>query len=345
MKITYHKYELLFKRPAGTSRGVYKTRSVWYIFIEKNGIRGIGECAPLPDLSKESPEEVEQLLDTICANPNQYVSKPELYQHISSVNFGMETALLDLENGGSQILFPSEFTSGNKGIPINGLIWMGDIDFMKTQIKEKLDLGFRCLKLKIGALNFEKEIELLKSIRKEYPAELLTLRVDANGAFSIEDAPNKLKQLAALNIHSIEQPIAAGQLNEMAALCATTPLPIALDEELIAINELAEKEKLLNKISPQFLILKPSLHGGFAGCDEWIKLAKTRNIDWWITSYLESNIGLNAIAQWVFKKSVRLYQGLGTGQLFSNNFESPLQIRSEKLWFEPKEIFQLPPHK
>lgn len=345
MKISYQKYELLFKRPAGTSRGVYKTRAVWYVYIEENEINGIGECAPLPGLIKESPEEVEQLLDAISANPKQYIERPELYEHISSVRFGMETALLDLENGGSQILFPSEFTSGNTGIPINGLIWMGDINYMKTQIREKLDSGFRCLKLKIGALNFNKEIELLQSIREEYPAEQLMLRVDANGAFSNEDAPERLKQLAALNIHSIEQPIAANQWNEMAELCASSSLPIALDEELIGVDKLEEKGNLLDKIKPQFLILKPSLHGGFSGCDEWIKLAESRNIDWWITSYLESNIGLNAIAQWTFQKSVTLYQGLGTGQLFTNNFDSPLEIRTEKLWFAPEKEFQLPPQK
>lgn len=343
MKFTYHKYVLFFKRPAGTSRGVYKKRVIWYVFIENDGVCGIGECAPLPGLSTETPEEVEQLLAAIMANPEQYISQPELYEHISSVRFAMETAIIDLKNGGKQILFPSEFTSGRKGIPINGLIWMGDIDFMKTQIEEKLTSGFRCLKLKIGSLNFDKEIELLKSIRKEYPKERLTLRVDANGAFACKDARSRLEELADLDIHSIEQPIAAKQWDKMAELCANSPLPIALDEELIGVEKLGQKEELLDKIKPQFLILKPSLHGGFSGCNEWIQLAEERNIGWWITSYLESNIGLNAIAQWTFQKEVTLYQGLGTGQLFTNNFDSPLEIKSEQLWFDTKKKFKLPP--
>lgn len=345
MKISYHKYELLFKRPAGTSRGVYKSRWVWYIFINENGKCGIGECAPLPGLSKESPEEVEQLLIDICANPEIIVQQPELYQSVSSVKFAMETALLDLKQGASQILFPSKLTLGEKGIPINGLIWMGELGFMKAQIQEKLDAGFSCLKLKIGALNFGEELELLKAIRKEYSADNLILRVDANGAFSKQEVLEKLEKLADLNIHSIEQPIAAGQCEAMAKLCAKSLLPIALDEELIGINKLLEKERLLDEIKPQYLILKPSLHGGFSGCDQWIKLAESRNIGWWITSYLESNIGLNAIAQWTFKKNVTLYQGLGTGQLFTNNFDSPLEIRTDKLWYNPEKEFHLPAQK
>ncbi len=342
MKISYQKYELHFKRPAGTSRGVYHSRPVWYVFIEKNGIYGIGECAPLPGLSTESPEELEMLLNKACSNPDLFLQNPKIFEHVSSLRFGMETALNDLKQKGNQILFPTEFTRGTKGIPINGLIWMGDVGFMKTQIREKLNAGFRCLKLKIGALNFEEELHLLKSIRKEYPPELLTLRVDANGAFSPGNALQNLEELEKLKIHSIEQPIAAGQISEMAHLCKNSRLPIALDEELIGIHKSEDKRQLLATIKPQYLVLKPGLHGGFSGCEEWIILAEKQNIDWWITSYLESNIGLNALAQWTFTKNICSFQGLGTGQLFSNNFDSPLEIRRDKLWYNPEKDFQLP---
>ena len=342
MKINYRKYQLQFKQPAGTSRGVYKSRWVWYVFIEENGVTGIGECAPLPGLSEETQEEVEQLLNRICANPDRFIKLPQLYQAISSVTFAIETALTDLRNGGTGLLFPSAFTRGEKGIPINGLIWMGDLDFMKSQIKEKLDAGFRCIKLKIGALNFEEELELLKAIRKEYTTSDLLLRVDANGAFSMDNAMEKLERLAELHIHSIEQPIAAGKWEAMADLCRNSSLPIALDEELTGTYGTEKKQTLIQRIKPQFLILKPGLHGGFSGCDEWIRLAEEQNIDWWITSYLESNIGLNAIAQWTFLKNVSTHQGLGTGQLFNNNFSCPLEIRDEKLWFNPEKQFQLP---
>lgn len=345
MKAKFLKYNLQFKRPAGTSRGIYKTRPVWYLLVEEKNKMGIGECAPLPGLSKETPEQVENLLSEICKNPEKYIKNPQLCSQIPSVLFALETASLDLQNGGSQELFASEFTKGKSDIPINGLIWMGEIEYMKSQIQEKLDAGFTCLKLKIGALNFEKELQLLKSIRKDYPKEQLTLRVDANGAFSVNDASEKLEKLSRLHIHSIEQPIATGKWDEMAKLCQNSNLPIALDEELIGLISIAQKEKLLNHIKPQFLILKPSLHGGFSGCDEWIELAKKRNIGWWITSYLESNIGLNAVAQWAFTKNVKMHQGLGTGQLFTNNLDSPLEIRGEKLWFNPGIKFQIPPFK
>ncbi len=337
----YKKYELQFKAPAGTSRGVYKTRPVWYLFLEENGQTGIGECAPLPGLSKESPEQVEEILKEICSNPNRFLQNPGLLIDIPSVRFGFESALLDLKNGGNQLLFPSEFTLGEKGIPINGLIWMAEADHMQQQIEEKLNAGYRCIKLKIGAIDFEKELELLQAIRDEYCADSVTLRVDANGAFSPADALNKLNRLAQLDIHSIEQPIAAGNWDAMARLCDETPIPIALDEELIGINKREEKERLLDTIRPQFLVLKPSLHGGISGCDEWIELANSRSIGWWITSYLESNIGLNAIAQWTFTKQVKMHQGLGTGQLFTNNIDSPLEIRGEQLWYNPEKRFAI----
>lgn len=335
----YKKYELNFKRPAGTSRGVYKTRNVWYLILEENGKMGIGECAPLPDLSKESPEQVEQALKKICDNPMRFGKNPELLLDTPSVRFGFETAWLDLQNGGKQELFPSEFTKGEVGIPINGLIWMGDSDYMESQISDKIAEGFRCIKLKIGSIDFDKELELLQGIRYQCCHHPLILRVDANGAFKPEEALEKLDRLAELDIHSIEQPIKAGQWSKMGQLCDESPIPIALDEELIGVNYREEKEKLLDTIRPQYLVLKPSLHGGISGCDEWIELAEQRSIGWWITSYLESNIGLNAIAQWTFMKSVKMHQGLGTGQLFTNNISSPLNIQGEKLWFDPAAHF------
>lgn len=341
MNVRFKKYELQFKQPAGTSRGVYTIRPVWFLFLEEDGKTGIGECAPLSGLSRETPEQVEAVLNEICNNPNLYIKKEKLLEEIPSVRFALETALLDLKNGGRQLLFPSEFTSGMKSIPINGLIWMGDFEKMQQQIQEKLDAGFHCIKLKIGAIDFEKEIELLQSIRNKYDSSTITLRVDANGALNPAEAMQKLEKLAQLGIHSIEQPVAAGQWDKMADLCGKTPIPIALDEELIGINHKKEKEKLLDTIQPQYLILKPSLHGGISGCDEWIELAEKRNIGWWITSYLESNIGLNAIAQWTYTKNVKIHQGLGTGQLFTNNVDSPLEIRGEQLWYNPEKQIKI----
>jgi o-succinylbenzoate synthase len=343
MNASFKKYELHFKQPATTSRETLKNRTVWYLFLEENGITGIGECAPLPGLSIETTEEVESRIKELCANPQRFIADIDLLQNIPSLKFALETALLDLKNGGKQILFTSAFTNGEAGIPINGLIWMGEIETMQKRIEEKLEAGFRCIKLKIGAKNFEDEVSLLKSIRNQFSANQITLRVDANGSFLSHKAHQKLEQLAALDIHSIEQPIKAGQWDEMAALCKQTKLPIALDEELIGINTKENKIALLDKIKPQFLVLKPSLHGGISGCNEWIELAEKRSIGWWVTSYLESDIGLNAIAQWTFTKNTTIHQGLGTGQLFTNNIASPLEIRGEKLWFNSHKNFnQIP---
>ncbi len=341
MNVSFKKHILQFKRPASTSRGTYANRTVWYLLLEENGITGIGECAPLPGLSRETPQQVEDYLKEIAAAPDAFTGQPELLREIPSVRFAFETALLDLRQGGKQILFPTAFTRGEKGIPVNGLIWMGDRNDQEEQIRQKLDAGFRCIKLKIGSLHFEEELRLLELIRSLGCSYALTLRVDANGAFKPEEALGKLEQLAQYEIHSIEQPIAAGNIRQMAALCDETPIPIALDEELIGVNTREAKEELLDTIRPQFLVLKPSLHGGFAGCDEWIELATERSIGWWITSYLESNIGLNAIAQWAFTKQVDVYQGLGTGQLYTNNIDSPLEMRGEQLRYNPEKSFTM----
>lgn len=341
MRASFKKYTLQFKQASGTSRGVYTTRDSWFIFLSDGTNTGIGECAPLPDLSIEPLRKMGVKLLQICEQIDYFCQFPEELKTWPSIRFGLETALLDLRNGGQRQLFPSEFTRGEQGIPINGLIWMGTSEFMKQQIRAKLDAGFHCIKMKIGALDFETEFELLKSIRKEFSAEEITLRVDANCAYTYQTALENLKRLSDLQIHSIEQPIETGRWAEMAELCHQSPVPIALDEELIGITSEKEMQKLVETIRPAYLILKPSLHGGFAGCEQWIRQAEKAGSGWWITSALESNIGLNAIAQWTFHLNAKNEQGLGTGQLFTNNFDSPLEIEGERLWYRPGKEWQL----
>lgn len=342
MKAGFKKYNLSFKRPAGTSRGVLQARSSWFISLEENGKTAWGECAPLPGLSMEDPAQMDAQLQKVCTQPEYFLNNLNELANWPSIRFGLETAWADLQQGSRHILFPSGFTEGKQGIAINGLVWMGDKAFMQQQIREKIEQGFRCIKMKIGAIDFETELELLKAIRREFSASEITLRVDANGAFSPSEALEKLKRLAELDLHSIEQPIAAGQINELADLCSCSPLPIALDEELIGINNSEKKQALLETIRPHYLVLKPSLHGGMSGCDEWIHLADNQNIGWWATSYLESNIGLNAIAQWISTKILQTEQGLGTGQLFTNNFDSPLLVEGDCLWYQPQKPWNIP---
>lgn len=345
LKIEWLKYDLKFKRPAGTSRGVLKTKDTYFLKVWDDALPavfGLGECNLFHGLSFDDKPDYESILDKLSAKPYYYVKNlHNALRDWPSIRFGLEMAFIDFIKGGKRWLFSSEFTEGSAGIPINGLIWMGEKSFMKEQIRSKIEQGFQCLKLKIGAIDFEDEMDLLKAIRSEFSSAILELRVDANGAFKPEDALVKLDALAKLQIHSIEQPIRQGQLNEMAELCSKTPLPIALDEELIGVLEFEKKVELLDKIKPQYIILKPALLGGFAASDEWIKLADDRNIPWWITSALESNIGLNAIAQWTYSHKNPMYQGLGTGQLFTNNIESPLQINEAKLFFTPDQNWEL----
>ena len=343
MKARFTKYTLQFKQPSGTSRGVYTNREVWFILITNGDTTGIGECAPLPNLSIERPKEMSAKLLQVCEQIDYFIQFPEELNNWSSIRFGLETALLDLKNGGQQLLFPSAFTRAEQGIPINGLIWMGTPDFMKQQIRSKLDAGFRCIKMKIGAIDFETEFSLLKEIRKEFSSKEITLRVDANGAYSYATALENLKRLSDLQIHSVEQPIEAGKWDEMALLCEKSPVPVALDEELIGVFNQKELAQIAQLIHPAYFILKPSLHGGLAGCEKWIELANQHSIGWWVTSALESNIGLNAIAQWTFEQNVTTEQGLGTGQLFTNNLDSPLQIEGDRLWYQPSHPWNLKP--
>lgn len=323
----------MFKQPAGTSRGVYTERKIWYIVVREGAKYGIGECAPLPDLSCERGPFYEDNLERICreTEKTEHIDE-DLVRDFPSVRFGLETAFRHLETGSFK-LYDSAFSRGEKAITINGLIWMGTFDEMMARIEEKRQKGFRCVKLKIGAIDFEREISLIEHIRKTFTEREIELRVDANGAFSPNDAMSKLERLAKYDIHSIEQPIKAGQWDEMSKLCNATPLPIALDEELIGINESKTKAELLDTIKPQYIILKPTLHGGMAGSDEWIKMAEERQIGWWATSALESNIGLNAIAQWCATKNPEMPQGLGTGQLFTSNFDMPMMLNGDKMTF------------
>ncbi len=332
MKASFERYVLQFKKPSGTSRGILKEKETFFIHIWEKDKKGIGECGLLRKLSiDDRPDYVEKLHWT-CKHI--HLGLDYLYEGLRefpSIQFGLEQAFLDL-NAKEHLLFPSDFTSGNVPLQINGLIWMGPIEYMKAQIKEKLAQGFSCLKIKIGNLDFEKELSLLQQIKKNYPK--LTLRVDANGAFPAQEAWEKLNRLAPLRLHSIEQPIQSNQWNKMADLCQTTPLPIALDEELIGIFDRKEKIECLERIKPHYIVLKPSLIGGFRSAQEWIELANEQKIGWWITSALESNIGLNALAQWTYTLGNKMPQGLGTGGLYMNNLPSKLRIESENLFYK-----------
>lgn len=332
MKASYKKYILNFKRPSGTSRGVLTEKETWFIILEENDKQGIGECGILRGLSIDDRPDYEEKLKWVCNNI--HLGEETLWDELTefpSIQFGIEMAFRSLKSKTPYLLFPSAFTEKQESITINGLVWMGEKEFMKEQIEQKLKQGFNCIKLKIGAIDFDKELELLAYIRSNFDAETIEIRVDANGAFSVDEALSKLEQLSKYHIHSIEQPIKQGQVNEMAQLCKTSPIPIALDEELIGVFGYENKKTLLEKIQPQYIILKPSLVGGYKGSDEWISLAKQNNIGWWVTSALESNIGLNAIAQWTFTKNSPMPQGLGTGALYTNNFPSPLEVKNGKL--------------
>lgn len=334
MKATYRKHLLKFKKPSGTSRGVLTEKETWFILIESNGKKGIGECGILRTLSIDDRPDYEEKIKWTCVNI--HLGKEVLWQELiefPSIQFGVEMAFLSLESQNPFVLFSSDFTNEQKAIAINGLVWMGKEEFMKKQIEEKISQGFSCVKLKIGAIDFEKELGLLRFIRQNFDEKTIEIRVDANGAFNKNEALNRLNQLAGFKLHSIEQPIAKNHTDTMSELCKITPIPIALDEELIGVFSMEEKEQLLQKIHPQFIILKPSLVGGFKGTLQWIALAEKYNIGWWITSALESNVGLNAIAQFTFIQHNPMPQGLGTGSLYTNNFDCPLEVSEGKLWY------------
>lgn len=338
MQATYHQYFLKFKRPSGTSRGVLTTKETWFLILEKDGKQGIGECGLLRSLSIDDRADYEEKLRWVCKNI--HLGEEELWNQLRdfpSIQFGVEMAFTSLESASPFLLTPSEFTTGHDSISINGLVWMGVKVFMKEQITEKIAAGFRCIKLKIGAIDFQTELDLLRYIRKEFTPGEIEIRVDANGAFDPPGALEKLKQLSEFGIHSIEQPIKQGQYPEMAQLCEKTPLPIALDEDLIGVSDVTKKRQVLQTIQPQYVIFKPSLIGGYRGTREWLDLAEQQGTGWWITSALESNVGLNAIAQFTYTLDNEMPQGLGTGSLYTNNFDSPLVVRQGHLHYEPQQ--------
>ncbi|WP_425075551.1 o-succinylbenzoate synthase [Psychroserpens sp. S379A] len=335
MTATFQQYILNFKQASGTSRGILKTKATWFIFLKKDDKLGIGECGLFRGLSCDDRPDYEGKLQWTCNNI--HLGLETLLEELTefpSIQFGLEQAFKSLESNSAFELFPSEFTRGNDSIVINGLIWMGTEAFMKAQIKDKIEAGFNCIKMKIGAIDFNTELALLKSIRKDFSSKDIELRVDANGAFSPSEALEKLKRLSDFDLHSIEQPIKQGQFDAMASLCEQTPLAIALDEELIGVHHVTKREELLQTINPQYIILKPSLVGGWSGSQQWIDIAEHNNIGWWITSALESNVGLNAISQWTYTLKSTLPQGLGTGRLFTNNFESPLLVENGTLHYQ-----------
>ncbi len=350
----YYKYVLDFNFEAGTSRGVLHQKTSWFIKLTSVAdpkLYGLGEASPLPGLSIDDVNVLENCLFDFSNTKNislievKHQLQNATFSHLPSLQFALETAIADIENGGNRILYANDFSLHEKGIAINGLVWMGSKDSMLAQVADKIQQGYRCIKLKVGAIDFEDELDLLAHIRSRYSADEITLRLDANGAWEANEALKKLKRLAAFDIHSIEQPIKPKQYLQLAKLCGESPIPIALDEELIGVKK--NKLHLLLETKPAYVILKPSLLGGFAACNEWIEMAEAHNIGWWLTSALESNIGLNAICQYTALKETHNFpQGLGTGQLYSNNIQSPLVINQgyiyylqSKKWEENKLIF------
>lgn len=324
-------YTLAFRRPAKTSRTVMHVHRVWYLGVHhpaNKALVGWGEVAPIPGLSYENHQQVEQQLQLLeSGQGNSLLANPELLH--SSVRFAAETAWLDWEAGGTKHWQPG-LTSASS-IPINGLIWMNTFDTMRTEALEKINAGFSTIKLKIGGIDFADECRLLAELRRQFSPDALTIRLDANGAFEPSEALEKLAILSEFSIHSLEQPIRAGNADQLSKIIEKSPIPIALDEELIGLTSSSEKAQLLDDVMPHFVVLKPSLHGGMAGCDEWIQLAEQRGIQWWATSALESNVGLNAVAQWVMNYKLALPQGLGTGMLYSNNISSPWTMENGSL--------------
>ncbi len=338
MRLAYAPYRLWFKSPARTSREVMteKVTCLLKVWDETNpAVFGIGEAAVFPGLSPEANEGFEIKLVELLANVA--LGRPTDLSRHSSIQFGFEQALRDFASGGLRLYFPSSFTQGEGQIVINGLIWMGSFEEMASRVEEKVKAGFRCIKLKVGGIDWNNELSILKRLRDRFSAEELTIRVDANGAFNAENALPRLQALADLGVHSIEQPVPARNWALMSRLCKESPTPIALDEELIGIYSTEEKAQMLDEIRPAYIILKPALCGGFSGAEEWIRLSEERGIGWWVTSALESNVGLNALAQWTATLRPTLPQGLGTGALYTNNFPTPLQLEGDRLSFNPAE--------
>jgi O-succinylbenzoate synthase len=329
------KHVLKFRQPATTSRGTYKDRTIYLLSIHNSinpAVVGIGECAPLKGLSIDDRPDYETELNRLVKQINRNKADDFNFNEFPSIKFGLETALLDLKNGGRRIIYQNFYAIGRQGIPINGLVWMDDIDAMKEEVLKLIAKGFECIKIKIGAHDFEDECNLLAFIREQKGGDKLILRVDANGSFNNDDAMQQLKELKPFYLHSIEQPVQKGQFELMAEICAKSPVPVALDEELIGTYHEEHMHKLLTLIRPHFLVLKPNLLGGFVQTDLWIKQAQKNNTGWWITSALESNVGLNAIAQYTAGFQSTLHSGLGTGQLYVSNFVPYTRVEHGYLW-------------
>lgn len=338
MRLAIAPYMLKFKHSAGTSRGVLTEKPTYFIklFDERNpDVYGLGECSVFPGLSPEADQRYEYKLIELLANIA--IGRPTDLSHHSSVQFGLEQALRDFASGGRGLYFPSAFTAGDNQIDINGLVWMGRYDEMLSRLEEKIEDGFHCIKIKIGAIAFDEELKLIKAIRDRFTPDRVTVRVDANGGFTMDNIFPVLKHLADLAVHSIEQPIPAGNAELMSFVCKMSPVPVALDEELIGIYEPEQRRQLLETIRPSYIILKPSLCGGFSGAEQWIEIAENLDIGWWVTSALESNIGLNALAQWTVHIGAKGPQGLGTGGLFTNNIATPIYLQGEQLRYNPAE--------
>lgn len=358
LKIVYKPYTLHFRKEAGTSRGVLTQKTSWILAVtdsEKPGVTGYGECGPLPGLSVDDRPDFEGQLAEVCTIFNELdldvfpfnlgiILDQLVPSNLPSVRAGLEMALLDIMNGGQRVLFKNGFSESRRGILMNGLIWMGSYENMLDQVEEKLAQGFSTLKMKVGAIDFDQECRVLEKVRHRFSKDKITLRADANGAFTADNVSERLTRLAEFELHSIEQPVRAGQHELMGGLCASSPVPVALDEELIGISDYREKFALLKKLMPPFIILKPTLLGGFRHTSEWIEIANRLHIGWWVTSALESNIGLNAIAQYTASFNNPLPQGLGTGQLYTNNFESPLMVADGYLHYDREASWQLPVH-
>lgn len=340
IQASYFKKVFHFNFKARTSRGLMKDKTSWFIRLAAGGIAGVGECGPLPGLSIDHhpgfEATLQRIVDDLSTAKLSAEDEASIMEVIPagypSVRFGLETAWRDLRNGGKHVIYDNTFLEG-KPIAINGLIWMGDLDFMMDQINKKVSEGFTCLKLKVGGLDFERECDILRYIRSKYFREKITIRLDANGAFKPDEVLFKLEEMARYDIHSIEQPLKPGQ-KEMEELCRKSPIPVAFDEELIGVFREEEKRALLEKLRPRFIVLKPTLHGGFSGCAEWISLAEQLNIGWWITSALESSVGLNAICQFTANYHTSIPQGLGTGAIYQDNFSSPLKVADGKIWYD-----------
>ncbi len=341
MIATFSHYALAFLRPARTSRAVMTVKDTYFLRVYDPvdpSRYGVGECALFKGLGCDDRPGYTDMLEKVCRDIA--AGRTTDLTEWPSIKFGLETALRDYDNGCCRWPFPTPWSMGQGGILINGLVWMDTPDIMLQNAILKAEAGFRCIKIKIGAYDFDCELRMLDRFRRLYGPEKIELRLDANGAFAgIDDAIDRLRRLAPLDIHSIEQPIRAGRWEEMGALCASSPIPVALDEELIGVNSSDRKQDMLRTIRPSYIILKPSLCGGFSGSDEWISLARANNIGWWATSALESNVGLNAIAQWTSSLNTTIPQGLGTGQLYANNIDSPLRLDGQLLRYDPSVKF------